>query len=335
MKMDYEKFKEWAKDNIGYFLPEKFDGADVDFARMIRPGVAYDAMTVRSPETNAAPAINLEDMYGRYKNGASLYDVGQMMASIAQTETPKISAKMFSDYEAIKDKLFVRVNNIEKNAELLSHCPHIKVGDMAITYSIQLDQDGGSLMSTTINNDLLNSMGVDKDTLHRDAMANSQKIMPLEAKSMSELMGIHDENHPSSNVMVVTNDIKVDGAAAIFYPGEMEKMAERIGSYYMCPSSIHETILVPDHMGDNESLSQTVSSVNDSAVIPEERLSNTVYHYDAKEKVFEKASDYEKRIEGLTYNDRKYKIDLTEDNNDSQHERSEIHFEDHPMKMRM
>lgn len=39
-----------------------------------------------------------------------------------------------------------------------------------------------------------------------------------------------------------------------------------------------------------------VQEINESIVSPEEQLSDRVYHYDAKEKVFELASDYEQRI---------------------------------------
>ena len=39
-----------------------------------------------------------------------------------------------------------------------------------------------------------------------------------------------------------------------------------------------------------------VQNVNEQIVSPEEQLSDRVYHYDAQEKVFELASDYEQRV---------------------------------------
>lgn len=47
---------------------------------------------------------------------------------------------------------------------------------------------------------------------------------------------------------------------------------------------------------DVQELEDMVQNVNESIVSPEEQLSDRVYHYDAQEKVFELASDYEQRI---------------------------------------
>lgn len=44
-------------------------------------------------------------------------------------------------------------------------------------------------------------------------------------------------------------------------------------------------------------LKEMVTQINDSEVSPEERLTDNVYHYDAEARVFEKASQYEQRME--------------------------------------
>ena len=63
------------------------------------------------------------------------------------------------------------------------------------------------------------------------------------------------------------------------------------------PSSVHETIVVPDDGTANcKELEEMVNEVNLKQVAPGERLANKVYHYDAENKVFELAESFEKRM---------------------------------------
>ena len=53
--------------------------------------------------------------------------------------------------------------------------------------------------------------------------------------------------------------------------------------FYVLPSSVHEVILVPDHVaGSEKELRTMVHEVNHTQVEPEEILSESVYHYDRK-----------------------------------------------------
>ena len=68
------------------------------------------------------------------------------------------------------------------------------------------------------------------------------------------------------------------------------------GDFFLLPSSIHEVILVPDNgKMDYRELEKMVHEVNETQVRPTERLSDNVYHYDSKEKIFELASKTDAR----------------------------------------
>ena len=63
----------------------------------------------------------------------------------------------------------------------------------------------------------------------------------------------------------------------------MDKIAEQVGSssYYILPSSIHETIVVPFNDGMNvDELKNMVHEVNSTQVVADEILSDNVYVYD-------------------------------------------------------
>lgn len=81
------------------------------------------------------------------------------------------------------------------------------------------------------------------------------------------------------------------GAAAIFYPGQMECIAKLMkGDYFILPSSIHETLIMPDNgeYSSSKDLKKMVIEVNSTEVNPSEKLSDEIYHFDAKTKIFKK-----------------------------------------------
>ena len=58
----------------------------------------------------------------------------------------------------------------------------------------------------------------------------------------------------------------------------------KVGDFYVLPSSVHETLIIPKDAGmELRDLEQMVQEVNQTQVAPQERLSDHVYEYDAKE----------------------------------------------------
>ncbi len=67
----------------------------------------------------------------------------------------------------------------------------------------------------------------------------------------------------------------------------------------MFPSSIHECIIVPENVfepGSLEDMKNMIQAGNATISNPAEILSETPFHYDARECIFEKAEDYMFRI---------------------------------------
>ena len=69
------------------------------------------------------------------------------------------------------------------------------------------------------------------------------------------------------------------------------------GEFFVLPSSVHEVLLVPDN-GNLEwrELEELVQTVNETTVDAKDKLSDHVYHYDTRDKVFELASAHESRM---------------------------------------
>lgn len=178
---------------------------------------------------------------------------------------------VFSDYEAAKDRLFIRVTNKETNADVLAGMPHKEVEDLAITYHVLVNHDQNGIASAPVTDDLLRHYGVTAEQLHEDAIANSQRMLPAQLDSMQNMLfgmmtpeasdTLRDEPYPGSTMLVLTNNVQLNGAAALFYPGVMDQAAERLGGdFIVLPSSTHEVIMIPaDGMTDFRSLEQKPS----------------------------------------------------------------------------
>lgn len=308
-KMSYEEFKAWAADEIRAWLPPEYADADVSIHRMEKLGLAYDGMTVVRSGQRAAAAVNLTAFYDMYQEGRTAGDIIHEMADVAVMQAPQMEYSVFSDYEAAKDRLFIRVTNKETNADVLAGMPHKEVEDLAITYHVLVNHDQNGIASAPVTDDLLRHYGVTAEQLHEDAIANSQRMLPAQLDSMQNMLfgmmtpeasdTLRDEPYPGSTMLVLTNNVQLNGAAALFYPGVMDQAAERLGgNFIVLPSSTHEVIMIPaDGMTDFRSLEQMVKDINRSQVAPEERLSDHVYHYDAKERLFERADRHEMRKE--------------------------------------
>ena len=304
--MNFDDFKKWTEDNILFFLPESYKDAKIDIYDVVKTGVTYTGMTVRNEGQMIAPAINLNASYEAYQNGAQLYEVGVDMAKIVQAKHPELNTSIFDSYDSVKNNLFIRVCNTEENVEMLKNVPHTDVADLSVTYHVMVDIDPNNMASAIITDKMLDSFGISQAQLKEDAIKNSQVILPARMDTiMNMLMSLDGKDDADyelgmpeqPSMMVITNQTGVNGAAALFYPDSMDKVSEIMGGdYFILPSSIHEVIAVPTENKDYKGLESMVKQINEMQVAKEEQLSDHVYHYDAKEKVFELASKHEERM---------------------------------------
>ena len=297
-EMSFESFKNWALESVKNYLPFDYRNAEVDIHTLSKIGEEYTGLTVRKAGQMSAAAINLEDAYEAYKNGMPVQLIGIKMAEIVQSEPP-FDLSIFANYESVKKNLFIRICNVAENRDVLETVPHKTVEDLAITYHILVSNSRDGMASAMITNDILNSFGISQEQLHKDALANSERILPVRIDSMMNIMSdlidmdmesIGVQNDPS--MIVITNRDGLNGASALFYEGTMEEVSQMLhGDYFVLPSSIHELIAIPVSMGQSyRDLERMVREVNAMTVAPQDQLSDRVYRYDSKEHTFELAA---------------------------------------------
>lgn len=315
--MDFEKFVDEVKNRIKDFLPEKYANANISVREQEKINSSYTGLMVEGEDRIANPTINLERFYEEYQDGQLMEDVLYDIAKIIQMEGPEVDVSRLIDYDKVKDSLFIRVCNSKENTEFLKKVPHVEVEDIAVTYHIKVSGDERGIASTPVTNEMMKMYGIRHEKLLDDALESSPKVNPPEIVSMDELMesiyreqfemlGYSEnqieemlEDMPRSEIpmMVVTNTDRTNGAAVIFYPDVMEQLGEKLnGNFFVLPSSLHETIVVPDNGTlEHKELLAMVTEINATQVGTQDKLTDQVYHYDVTDKVFEKASSYEDR----------------------------------------
>ncbi|WP_278320793.1 DUF5688 family protein [Lacrimispora sphenoides] len=104
----------------------------------------------------------------------------------------------------------------------------------------------------------------------------------LEEMKMGEMVDdLLDFDSQKPPLYVLSNKKQINGAGCILYDGCLKDFADSQNSdVVILPSSLHETILVPDDGNlDYGELQKTVGQINESEVPKEDVLSNRIYRY--------------------------------------------------------
>lgn len=300
-KMRFEEFKNEVVGKIKEFLPESFASADVSL-QVVRKNndLQLTGLTIRSTESNICPTIYLEKFYEDYIDGA---DMGEILSKIAQVRmnhevSEQFDVAQITDFEQVKGKLVPRLVNADMNAALLESRPHKIIADLAVIYCVFLDQQFDSAASVAVTNDLMGIWNTSVEELHEVAVSNLSEILPSTFQGMtevlSELADISREDMEKmgmsaddEQMYVLSNILKTNGAAALLDKKMMEEIIGTVGEFYILPSSIHETLIVPKKPEmDVKTLENMVSEINTTQVQFEERLSDHIYAYSLEDGLY-------------------------------------------------
>ena len=270
-------------------------------------GMILCGLTIQKIGVNIAPTIYLDSFYEEYRKGRALASIVKAIA--ATYEQNKVESDFCIDrivsYDSVKDRICIKLINAEKNQELLQDVPYVSFMDLAIVFYILVDQSFEGNATVLVRNGMMQFWGnPDVDDIYELAKMNTQRLFRGHVASMMEVVsGIIAENDNvdpdlvdaffsmdvyEDNFMpmfIATNKCKINGASVILYDGLLAEFARRIGGdFYILPSSIHETILLPaTGEMDVDCLIDMVRTVNSTEVSPDEVLSDNVYIYHADE----------------------------------------------------
>ncbi len=305
--MDFKEFTDKLEQNLKVALEDGPAHASVvrhDVEKM--QGLSYTALTVSPANSNVGMNINVDSLYEQMQYGATYQNVlshALNQATAFVEDAPKFDVASITDYSQTKEKLFVDVVGAERNADLLVKVPHVQVEDMAMVYRIQVGQRDGEVASALVTNQIMDSLGVTPEQLHQDALENAAMIHPSKVQNLAEViaemtgMPVEMVAESTPQLLVVSNEDKIKGASALFYPEMMDQLTKEVGGdFFVLPSSIHEVLVMPDNGEMSaEELKAMVTSINGDVVDPADVLTDQVYHFDAKERIFELGEKFETR----------------------------------------
>lgn len=308
--MNYEEFKFEVVEKIKEFLPKKYADADVSIKTVVKNNdQKLDGLMVKLQDSNIAPNIYLNQFYEQHEDGRPMYDILASIADIrVQHETSHdFDVSRLTDFDSVKNRITCHLVNAEQNAEYLEDKPYTMVDDLAVTYHIAIGKQEIGTMSAPITNKLMKGYGVDVEQLHKIAIENMDTLTPATFKSMTDTLidlmmpemmesGMSEEEakkmissmyyfRPEAMPYVLSNEDKLFGASVILNNKVMDTIKQKIGrDFYILPSSVHETLIVPKTEQTNlKELECIVMQVNITDAAPEEKLSDHVYVYNAKE----------------------------------------------------
>ena len=208
----------------------------------------------------------------------------------------------------------IQVVGEEENQGRAGTMPCRKEEDLLLTYRVLIDDANTGMASFQVTNEAQKMLGVSEEELYQAAIRNTPKMLPPQIKSMDAIIwsSLTEDKRENGDfdaelkdlgkepgMYVLTNTSKMYGAATIFYPDVMDKIADAFGyDMVVLPSSLHEVILIPNmpELGINmDEMKTMVSEVNDTTVEPEERLPNQAYVYDRAEKKLMIGSEWEQQ----------------------------------------
>ena len=259
----------------------------------------HHGLCIREQGSNVAPTIYLDGFFRDYQNGRSFVEIVREIAGVYESHrvSSRFDTSSITDYERAKDRICFKLVNTGRNRVRLSDMPHVPFCDLSVTFYVLLGIEEGQTASVTVNNSLMDTWGIDTDTLFERAKYNTPRLLQGSVQSMEEVLSDILNEEPGDfleddfdgipaagggfGMYVASNRLKMNGAAVFLYDSLLSRFADRIGTdFYILPSSIHELIFLPVVPSmDKEELREMVPAVNSTVVSPEEVLSDNVYRY--------------------------------------------------------
>lgn len=193
-------------------------------------------------------------------------------------------------FEKGKENLIPVVVNTEVSKELFleKNILHRDIMDLSIV--LRYKADGGSIL---VSKDFLQHINMTEDEAFefatKNALQESYSIKNIQ-DILIEMIGAdsfpEELPEPELPMIVVTNKEKLNGAVGLFVNEELRKAVhDKIGDFFIIPSSIHECIVVPASEDSSDAIKSIISEVNATQVSPEDKLSDTLYEVGADLKI--------------------------------------------------
>lgn len=296
--MDYEEFKTSILKELKTFFREK---ATVRMDCVLKNnGKKQTAVHILFEDSigRAVPVIYIDALYKLYERGSM--DMEQCVSEIIRerqkydcNEELEQLADRIRYWEAIKEQVYPILLSTEENQELLENLVSEPFMDLSVVYMIREEATPDGFSSAKISKALLQSYGIAQEQLHEQAMRNLEKdgyqFYDMEQMALTLFLDedqwdvCEEANELQTGKMyILRNASGLYGAAGILNQKFLQEKIPNVDCYIL-PSSVHETIFIPDDVGmGQKKYDAIVQEVNATTLEKDERLAGHSYFYDAK-----------------------------------------------------
>lgn len=289
--MTYETFR---REVLQGLQSRDIDNASLSLTKKLKSnGQIRYGIVFNNPATNTSPTIYLEEYYELYQLTGNFTEIVDALVHLYRSlPAVQVDEKKLFDFSTAKSRIIMKLVNTEKNRAFLKTVPHIPFHDLSIVYSYFMGKAGNRFMDMPVNDDLIRRWGVDTLTLHQQAMANYNRLLPIKFGSLDQFLlerdlldkedyaALSDDNWHDA-LYYLTNEFSTGGAVLMTCKNLMDKIADFLGEdFYILPSSTHEVLLLPESKAPSkEQLDQMIQEINREALEPEDYLSDHAYYY--------------------------------------------------------
>ena len=184
--------------------------------------------------------------------------------------------------QLIHDKNYIQKNLIyhlvnRRNVRPTEIFDPIFGDDIGLVYRVTVNDNSAMVVNEDFVKNMFNG---NLDRIRKLARQNTPRLRPAKLTGLNEmifkLMGIPAQDDLEEVAYVLTNEQAVNGAACLMYTEIFETISEKVGgAFYVCPSSVHEVIIMPRFKNTNpDEIRQIIREVNakPDCVKPEDYL---------------------------------------------------------------
>lgn len=294
--MNYKKFTETIADLLRERMGADYEVKITEVTK--NNGVMLTGVIMMRKSDRISPTVYLEEPYRQYLAGTTLQEIADRIVELYwdQMKDFNLDIDSFKEFEYVRDRIFHKLINYEKNSKLLEDVPYFKWCDLAVVFYYAVEEELMGRASILIHNNHLVMWEQTADVLYQIAQRNMRQRMPELLMPMQDLVeemtGVKLHQKDEIRMYVLTNRAKINGASAMLYSDKIRELAKRLQTDIMIlPSSVHEVLLLPDdHEQEYAFYRQMVEEVNTTQVEPEEILSYSLYRYSREKAEIEEIS---------------------------------------------
>ena len=248
--------------------------------------------------TTIYPSLSIEAYFEQYMHGREMEQIIEEILATLQkaiTDIPKDALCWVEDWETVKNSIFFRLVSKKRNEEYLNTMVYEEFCDLMAIAVVQVFLDAKSVKTIRVTKTLLSYWNVSEAEVLKTARQNTERLCPGKIMDMVDVVSTmldpsEKELLPTGkprlgSMHVLTNINQVNGATVMMYDSLLKRLYQKIGVFVLLPSSIHEVIVYPfdKNIMSFYEYQQMVMEINQTCVLEEEVLADSVYLYDGNQ----------------------------------------------------